>query len=317
LPSFTSNRTGIQADFRKNASVKEKGQLVTDSTAFDLPTVRTIRELRAQIQNWRAEGQSVALVPTMGALHEGHLSLVDIAKNAADKVVASLFVNPAQFAPGEDLMSYPRNEADDTAKFAERNVDLLFAPPAEEMYQRGFSTTISVSGVGQGLETTCRPHFFIGVATVVTKLLLQVMPDCAVFGEKDYQQLLVIRRLVADLDMPVEIIGGPIIREANGLAMSSRNVNLGADQWETSGRLNVVLNALSIELEQGMNVTEAMQAARAALLRAGFGSIDYLELCDAETLEPVQSLNSPSRILAAVRLGAVRLLDNMAVAVKT
>ncbi len=282
-----------------------------------VPVARTVRDLRAVVQHWRAEGQSIALVPTMGALHEGHLSLVDLAGTCADKVVVSLFVNPTQFGPTEDFARYPRDEAADTAKLASRDVDLLYAPVLEEVYPQGHVTTISVPGVGEGLEGDHRPQFFTGVATIVLKLLLQVMPDVAVFGEKDFQQLQVIKRLVADLNLPVEIVGGPTVREADGLAMSSRNLYLSAEQRRTAGLFNKILGAIADQLAMGAPIAPTLTAGRQSLLRSGFDTVDYLELRHADGLAPVKAaMADPTialRLLAVVRVDGVRLLDNMPV----
>ncbi|MFP4003767.1 MAG: pantoate--beta-alanine ligase, partial [Alphaproteobacteria bacterium] len=252
-------------------------------------------------------------VPTMGALHEGHLSLVDLAARHADRVAVSLFVNPAQFAPGEDFDAYPRTEAEDAEKLSRRPADLLFAPNGREMYPPGFATSVQVDGPAQGLETGIRPHFFNGVATVVTKLLVQCAPDVAVFGEKDYQQLLVVRRLVRDLDLPVEIIGGPTVREGDGLALSSRNAYLGAEERRIAGQFNRVLKDVARRAADGMAVDEAVARGKRALLEAGFEEVQYLEVRDAETLEPLSRLERPARVLGAVKLPSTRLIDNVAV----
>ncbi|MCB2114670.1 MAG: pantoate--beta-alanine ligase [Parvularculaceae bacterium] len=274
--------------------------------------VRTVGEVRAIVAKWRAEGLSLALTPTMGALHEGHLSLVRRAGSLADRTIASIFVNPSQFAPHEDFSSYPRREAEDLALLKAEGCDLVFAPSAEEMYPEGFQTSVSVASISQGLCGASRPHFFGGVATVVCKLLNQVRPDFAVFGEKDYQQLLVIRRMVRDLDMPVEIIGAPIVREEDGLAMSSRNAYLNADERRKAGALNKVLAKMAERLARGDDVGETIHFARTALGDAGVASIDYLEVRNALTLESAGSgaLTAPSRIFAAIFLGKTRLIDN-------
>jgi pantoate--beta-alanine ligase len=280
---------------------------------MSLPVVRTVPDLRAAIAAWRAQGLAVGMVPTMGALHEGHLSLVRLAKREADRCVASLFVNPKQFAAHEDLDRYPRDEQGDAAKLASAGCDLLWAPATEIMYPAGFSTAVSVSGVSEGLESAIRPHFFGGVATVVTKLLLQALPDVAAFGEKDYQQLLVIRKLVADLDIPVRVLAGETVREPDGTAMSSRNAYLTPAERAVAGRLNKLLFAAAGTLEAGALVAPTLEALRADLARAGFDAVEYAELCDAGTLAPVAALDRPARLLAAVRVGATRLIDNVAV----
>ncbi|HEX4096397.1 MAG TPA: pantoate--beta-alanine ligase [Caulobacteraceae bacterium] len=280
-----------------------------------MPIVRTVAELRARVRGWRASGERVGLVPTMGALHDGHLSLVRRAKVDAGKVVASLFVNPTQFAPGEDFTAYPRDEARDAELLASVGCDLLYAPGVEAIYPEGFSTTVTVAGVSADLDGAYRPTHFAGVATVVAKLLIQAEPDIAVFGEKDYQQLLVIRRMARDLDLPVEIIGAPTVREQDGLAMSSRNAYLSDDERVVAGRLNVVLAAMASALASGVPVAEAEAAARQGLMDVGIARIDYIEARGAEDLHRLGPgpLLEPARVLAAVRVGRTRLIDNMAV----
>jgi pantoate--beta-alanine ligase len=274
--------------------------------------VTSISELRARITAWRADGARVGLVPTMGALHEGHLSLVREIGNTTQTVVVSIFVNPTQFAPHEDFDRYPRNLESDRAKLAGTPADLIFAPPVAEMYPEGFATRIEVGGPSEGLESDFRPHFFAGVATVVSKLLLAAMPDAAIFGEKDYQQLLVIRRMVRDLGLAIEIPGGAILRETDGLAMSSRNAYLKPNERVVAGRLNVIL-AEAIELaKSGSEIAGIETDAANGLMRAGFSSVDYVAIRDAETLKRIDSLARPARILAAAKIGATRLIDNMA-----
>jgi pantoate--beta-alanine ligase len=275
--------------------------------------VTTIAALRGEVAAWRRAGARVGLVPTMGALHDGHLSLVRETQSRADKVIASIFVNPAQFAPHEDFDRYPRTLESDAAKLATVSLDLIFAPSVGEMYPDGFASRIEVGGPSAGLETDFRPHFFGGVATVVAKLLLAAMPDLAIFGEKDYQQLLVIRRLTVDLGLPIGIVGAPIIREADGLAMSSRNAYLTPDQRRIAGRLNLVLRDAIARARRGDPVVEAEQFARGDLLEAGFDSVDYVAIRDAATLEKIERLDRPARILAAAKIGATRLIDNMPV----
>ncbi len=280
-----------------------------------LPVVRTVPDLRAAIAAWRAQGLTVGMVPTMGALHEGHLSLVRLVKREADRCVASLFVNPKQFAAHEDLDKYPRDEAGDAAKLAGAGCDLLWAPATAVMYPPDFATSVTVSGVSEGLETAIRPHFFGGVATVVTKLLLQALPDVAAFGEKDYQQLLVIRKLAADLDIPVRVIAGATAREADGTAMSSRNAYLSAAERVIAGRLNGLLFAAAKAIGDGASVSPTLSALRADLAAAGFDAVEYAALCDAHTLAEITTLDQEARLLAAVRVGATRLIDNVAVRV--
>jgi pantoate--beta-alanine ligase len=254
----------------------------------------------------------VGLVPTMGALHEGHLSLVRGAKAKCDRVIASLFVNPRQFAPHEDFERYPRDEAGDGAMLAAAGCDLLYAPERAAMYPDGFTTNVLVPAVSTMLEGEFRPHFFGGVATVVSKLLLQALPDHAFFGEKDYQQLLVIKRMTKDLDIPVAIHGCPTVREHDGLAMSSRNAYLSADERRIAARLNLVLHDAIKAAHAGEPIAEAEAEASRHLIAAGFTSVDYVAIRDADSLAPVSDLKH-ARILAATWLGKTRLIDNMAV----
>ncbi len=275
--------------------------------------LHTVADLRAAVAAWRADGLSVALVPTMGALHEGHLSLMRMAKEKADKVVVSIFVNPKQFGPNEDFDAYPRTLEQDTFKVGMAGGHAVFAPSVAEMYPDGFSTTVSVTGVSEGLCGGARPGHFDGVATVVTKLLLVALPDIAIFGEKDYQQLMVIRRFVTDLGIPVRIVGAPIVREVDGLAMSSRNAYLTDGQRGTANRLNWTLRQVAEDLKAGRPVAEAVAAGTAELDRHGFAPVDYLELRDADTLAPLDALDRPARLLVAARLGDTRLIDNIPV----
>lgn len=280
-----------------------------------LETVRAVADLRVRVRAWKADGLRVGLVPTMGALHEGHLSLVSLARARADRVVASLFVNPTQFAPGEDFEAYPRDEARDAALLAQAGCDLLYAPTVPEMYAPGFSTTVTVGGVSEPLDGQARPTHFAGVATVVTKLLLQCGPDLAVFGEKDYQQLQVIRRLVADLDIPVEILGGPTLRTPDGLALSSRNAYLTPAERAVAPELHRQLTEAVSQLRAGAPVSVVEAQAADALRLAGFARIDYVEVRGAEDLSRLGPgpLNRAARILAAAVLGRTRLIDNLAI----
>ena len=280
-----------------------------------LPIVRTIADLRAQVGAWKAQGLRVGFTPTMGALHDGHLSLVRLAGTRADRVVASIFVNPTQFAPHEDFDAYPRDEARDAALLGAAGCALLYAPSVAEMYPAGASTTVTVAGVSEPMDGAARPTHFAGVATVVTKLLAQCAPDLAVFGEKDYQQLQVIRRLVRDLDIPVEIVGGPIVRADDGLALSSRNAYLTAADRNAAPALSRALSHAVARLHGGGAVIEAEAEAVAALLAAGFARIDYVEVRDSENLQRLGPgpLARSARILAAAVLGRTRLIDNMAV----
>ncbi|MBX6427096.1 MAG: pantoate--beta-alanine ligase [Variibacter sp.] len=280
-----------------------------------VPVARTVAALRRAVARYRAAGETIALVPTMGALHAGHLSLVRRARRRADRVVVSIFVNPTQFAPSEDFDSYPRTFAADLAALRDVSADLVWAPASvEEMYPPGFATRVVPAGpAAVGLEDAFRPHFFAGVATVVTKLLLQCLPDVAVFGEKDFQQLRVVERIVADLNIPVRIIGAPTVREADGLAMSSRNVYLSAEQRAVAATLYATLSACAEKIREGQRIAAVMRQGRRAIERAGF-RLDYLEARHAGTLEPIASLaEGPVRLLVAARLGATRLIDNIAV----
>ena len=280
-----------------------------------LPTVRTVADLRTVVRGWKRAGRRVALVPTMGALHAGHLSLVTLARTKVDHVVASLFVNPTQFAPHEDFDAYPRSEARDAELLAGVGCDLLFAPTVEEMYAPGFATQVTVGGVSEPLDGAARPGHFTGVATVVAKLLIQAEPDVAVFGEKDYQQLQVIKRLARDLDLPVEIVGAPTARADDGLALSSRNAYLSPAEREIAVRLNGVLADAVKRLRAGERVEHVEATGLAALERAGFGKIDYFEVRAAADLarQGPGPLDAPARVLAAAFVGKTRLIDNMAV----
>ncbi|QUT06048.1 pantoate--beta-alanine ligase [Sphingobium phenoxybenzoativorans] len=275
--------------------------------------IRDLDTLRAAVSALRATGGSIALVPTMGALHEGHMALVAEGAARAEHVVASIFVNPKQFGPNEDLDAYPRQEAQDAAMLKQAGVAILWAPTVDVMYPAGFASTVSVTGVSDELDGAARPGHFDGVATVVTKLFNQVRPDVALFGEKDYQQLAVIRRMVADLDQPLEIVGVPTKRAADGLALSSRNVYLSAEQRKAAVALPDALNAAARRIAGGEAVAAVLAEAVASLAEAGFGPIDYVELRDAATLEILPVLNRPGRLLAAARMGNTRLIDNIAV----
>ena len=275
------------------------------------PSVETVR---AQVARWRAAGKRVALVPTMGALHEGHLSLVRRAREEADRTVVSIFVNPAQFAPSEDFATYPRTFESDLALLSGVAADLDYAPTAAAMYPAGFATRINVAGPAEaGLEDLIRPGFFAGVATVVAKLFAQCGPDVAVFGEKDYQQLRVVTRMVADLDLPVRVVAAETVRDADGLAMSSRNRNLSVAERAAAAALPGALRQCAKALRSGVTLPAALAEARAMLEAVGF-SVDYLALRDAMTLAPVSAATiRPCRLLVAAKLGGTRLIDNVAV----
>jgi pantoate--beta-alanine ligase len=276
--------------------------------------VRTVSGLRRAVMAWRKAGERIALVPTMGALHAGHLALVRAARRRAARVIVSVFVNPAQFAPHEDFSSYPRTFGDDLAALAELAVDLVWAPPVAVMYPPGFATRIVPEGpAAVGLEDKFRPHFFSGVATGVAKLLIQCAPDIALFGEKDYQQLKVVTRLVQDLDLPLKIVGVPTIRERDGLALSSRNAYLSARERAAAPALHRVLADCADRIARGEPPARVLHEGGAAIERAGL-VLDYLEARHADTLEPVVSPTAgPIRLLVAARLGKTRLIDNIAV----
>ncbi len=275
-------------------------------------TIRALDALREAVAGWRAEGARVALVPTMGALHAGHMALVEAAKRPGTKVVASIFVNPKQFGANEDLSRYPRKELADLRMLADAGCDAAWLPSADEMYPAGFATNVSVAGVSEGFDGAARPGHFDGVATVVAKLFNQVRPDAAYFGEKDFQQLAVIRRMVADLDFGLEIVGVPTQREDDGLALSSRNVYLDEDERARAVALPRALGVAARAIARGDDVGDTLSDAHTALVGAGF-SVDYVALADAETLTPDPMPGRPRRLLVAARMGTTRLIDNVAV----
>lgn len=281
----------------------------------DLPIVRTIAALRQTVSGWKRQGFTVGFVPTMGALHEGHLALVRKAGERADRVAASVFVNPTQFAAHEDLGTYPRQEARDAELLAGAGCALLYAPAVEEMYPADATTTISVGAPAEGLEGDFRPQMFGGVALVVAKLLNQVQPDVAVFGEKDYQQLIVVNRLVRDLDIPVEIVGSPTVRDGHGLALSSRNAYLSEAELAVARQLNGVLAEAGAKAATGAPLSAVEDEARTALLEAGFGHVDYVAVRQADDLRAFEggTVDGPARVLAAAWLGRTRLIDNLPV----
>ena len=276
--------------------------------------VRTVADLRKHIALWRKGEVRVGLVPTMGALHQGHMALIEAARAECDRIVASIFVNPKQFAPTEDLGSYPRREAADLEMLRSAGVDLVFIPAVDEMYPPDFATLVRVSGLTEGLCGAHRAGHFDGVTTVVTKLLIQALPDIAYFGEKDYQQLTVVRRLARDLDIPVRIAGVPTVREPDGLALSSRNVYLSAEERRIAPNLARVLRSIAAVLAQDPNaVAQEIAHGSAALQQAGF-AVEYLEIREAESLAVTSEVTASSRVFAAVRLGTTRLIDNMPIA---
>jgi pantoate--beta-alanine ligase len=270
--------------------------------------VSTVSDLRHALAGLKPA--RIGMVPTMGALHAGHVSLVSEARKHAGHVVVSIFVNPTQFAPHEDFDAYPRTLEADLAKLGD-GADIVFAPSPREMYPHGYATTVTVGGPAIGLETDFRPHFFAGVATVVAKLLIAASPDIAVFGEKDYQQLLVVKHLARDLALTTRILGAPTLRESDGLAMSSRNAYLSPEERQTAGRLNIILKDAITQARLG-DLRAAEAAGIEALWKAGFSHVDYVAIRDAETLEHITSLERPARILAAAKIGKTRLIDNMA-----
>ncbi|MBI1384432.1 MAG: pantoate--beta-alanine ligase [Rhizobiales bacterium] len=278
----------------------------------EIEVVRSIAELRHRMRYWRSAGLRVGLVPTMGSLHDGHLSLVHAMAEEAERVVVTIFVNPTQFAAHEDLDRYPRNEAADLARLATVPCDLVYAPSVAEMYPEGFATRVRVTGLTDGLCGASRPHFFEGVATVVAKLLIQANPDFAIFGEKDYQQLLTIRRMARDLDLRATILGAPIVREPDGLAMSSRNAYLGPDERRRAPVLHATLLEVAANWHAGRPPAVAVAEGIARLEREGL-RVDYLEMRDAVSLAPLaaDAARGSARILAAVNLGATRLIDNV------
>ncbi|MFD0987123.1 pantoate--beta-alanine ligase [Methyloligella solikamskensis] len=279
-----------------------------------ISTIRTVNGISRRVAQWRSEGHKIALVPTMGALHEGHLSLIAKAKDeGAEKIIVSIFVNPTQFGEGEDFDAYPRDEKGDLAKLTEAGVDVAYIPDAKQMFAPGFATRIHVKGLTDGLCGASRPGHFDGVCTIVAKFLLQCAPDIAVFGEKDYQQLLTIKRMVADLDIPAEIVGAPIKREEDGLALSSRNAYLTKRQRELAPLLQRTLQDMASDLAEGRPVEDATAASSFRLESAGF-KVDYLEVVDPERLQTITGVvEGPARALVAAFLGKTRLIDNIAV----
>ena len=275
--------------------------------------ITTLADLHQQVTAWKAKGESIGLVPTMGALHAGHLSLVHGARADCDRVIVTIFVNPTQFNSAQDLASYPRTEAADAALLAPLGVDVIFAPAPDQVYPAGFATQITVSGVADPLEGALRPGHFAGVATVVAKLFGMTQADRAYFGQKDWQQLQVVHRMVADLNMAVQVIGCDTLREADGLAMSSRNARLSAQARAAAPALYAAMTAVVASVTTGGQADHALKAATKALLDAGFERVEYIALHDGETMQPSTDLSRPLRLLAAAWLGGVRLIDNVAV----
>ncbi|MDP1554418.1 MAG: pantoate--beta-alanine ligase [Hyphomonas sp.] len=290
---------------------------MNSTTEKTVAVVRTRVALQQQVRAWKAAGETVGFVPTMGALHAGHLSLVEKAKENARRTVTSIFVNPAQFAPGEDFETYPRREANDLALLSAAGCDLVYLPTVAEMYPDGSVTDVRVNGMSDLLDGIYRPHFFYGVATVVARLFLHVQPDVAVFGEKDYQQLQIIRRMVRDLGFPIRIIGGETRRDADGLAQSSRNLYLSADERRAAGAMFAALHRAAVRISLGAQPDQARAEAESHLIRSGFRSVDYIALVDSDSLAALPG-DSPmpsgtARLLGAAWLGRTRLIDNLSV----
>lgn len=278
-----------------------------------IPILRTVAELRACVRGWKRADETLGVVPTMGALHDGHLSLVQAAQRDCDRVIVTIFVNPKQFNNPDDLAKYPRTETADAALLAPLGVDAVFAPGADQVYPEGFASSVRVTGISERLEGLHRPGHFDGVATVVAKLFGMTLADRAYFGEKDWQQLQVVRRMAADLNIPTEVVACPTIREADGLARSSRNMRLTAEARAVAAALPLEMSAAAQAMRAGRPVPQALAAATAGLLAAGFERVDYMDLCDAETLLWIDRVDGPARLLAAAWVGGVRLIDNIAV----
>jgi len=279
----------------------------------NIPIIRTVADLRKKVSSWRAEGFRIGLVPTMGALHKGHLSLIEEISKKTDKIIVSIFVNPTQFGENEDLDKYPRQEKEDCEKLAKTTAGLVFAPSASEMYPDGHCTRVTLDGISEILEGAERPGHFDGVATIVSKLLLQCLPDVAIFGEKDYQQLAVIRQFVHDLNIPTKILGGTLVREEDGLAYSSRNAYLNETDRTIAGQFNKILHRLVLDVQAGKAIRDAENEAKSALLKVGFLAVDYVSVVNSDTLLPLTTNRTGGRVLAVARIGGIRLLDNMAI----
>ncbi|WP_298851728.1 pantoate--beta-alanine ligase [uncultured Ruegeria sp.] len=277
------------------------------------PILRSLAELRAKTNEWHRNGETIGVVPTMGALHEGHLSLAQAAKEGCDRVIVTIFVNPKQFNNPEDLTNYPRTEHEDAQKLSRYGVDVIYVPDPQDIYPDGFSTTVSVAGLTDMMEGPFRPGHFEGVATVVAKLFLQTQADRAYFGEKDYQQLLVVRRMARDLNIPIEVIGCPTVREPSGLAMSSRNLLLSPEGLKIAALMNEIMRQLAKDLAAGKDFVTLAQDAKAALLNAGFTEVEYIDLRCAETLESLPRASKPARLFVTAWADGVRLIDNIPV----
>jgi pantoate--beta-alanine ligase len=278
------------------------------------PILRRLADLRALTTQWHRDGEIVGVVPTMGALHQGHLSLVEAAKAGCDRVIVTIFVNPKQFNNPEDLANYPRTEHEDAEKLAPYGVDAIYVPDPDQIYPEGFSTTVTVAGLTDVMEGPFRPGHFEGVATVVAKLFLQTQADRAYFGEKDYQQLLVVRRMARDLDIPIEVVGCPTVREPSGLAMSSRNLRLSAEGLQIAAQKNQIMRGMAEKLSQGADFAPIAQAARDTLIEAGFTEVEYIDLRCAETLQALPRVDRPARLFVTAWADGVRLIDNIPVA---
>ncbi|SLN45827.1 pantoate--beta-alanine ligase [Ruegeria meonggei] len=277
------------------------------------PILRRLSDLRTLTTQWRRQGEAIGVVPTMGALHQGHLSLVEAAKGDCDRVIVTIFVNPKQFNNPEDLANYPRAEHEDAQKLLPFGVDAIYVPDPEEIYPQGFATTVSVAGLTNVMEGEFRPGHFDGVATVVAKLFLQTQADRAYFGEKDYQQLMVVRRMARDLDIPVQVVGCPTMREASGLAMSSRNLRLSPEGLEVAAHKHRIMQNLAQALKNGDTFGPLATQAETQLLAAGFAQVEYIQLRCAETLDPLTHATRPARLFAAAWADGVRLIDNIPV----
>ncbi len=278
------------------------------------PILRRLADLRALTTQWHRDGEVIGVVPTMGALHQGHLSLVEAAKAGCNRVIVTIFVNPKQFNNPEDLANYPRTEHEDAEKLSPYGVDAIYVPDPDQIYPEGFSTTVSVAGLTDVMEGPFRPGHFEGVATVVAKLFLQTQADRAYFGEKDYQQLLVVRRMARDLDIPIEVVGCPTVREPSGLAMSSRNLRLSAEGLQIAAQKNQIMREMAEALSQGADFAPLAQSARDSLIAAGFTEVEYIDLRCAETLQALPRADRPTRLFVTAWADGVRLIDNIPVA---